>query len=109
MSSKGSSTSKTLLIVLLVLITFPFWIGALGIVFGVIGGVFGAIFGVFGSVFGALASLIALPFKFIFGWHDWNWGPHFHFNGFLVFSLIILLALIIRRKQVNENSGPPKS
>ncbi len=94
----------------MLIITFPFWIGILaalggilagvfGAVFGIIGGVFGAIAGIIGGVFGVIAGIIAWPFKMVFGWHDWSWWPHLHFNGFVIASLIILAVLISRRNK----------
>ena len=99
MSTKSTSkSSSTLLIFLLVLITFPFWIGifagAMGIVGGVLGGVFGVVFGTIGSLFSALVGLITLPFKMLFGHNPW--GPHF--NGY-TFAVIVILVFLISKSR----------
>lgn len=98
MASKSPTTTSTLLIILLLLITFPFWIGIIALIGGILAGVFGAIFGIIGGVFGALSSIFTWPFKMLFGWHDW-W-PHFHFNGFVMMALIILVVLISGRNRM---------
>jgi hypothetical protein len=97
--TKSSSSSTKILIVLLLLITFPFWIGALGIAVGILAGAFGAFFGIIGSVLGALISLIFLPFKIVFGTHDYSLWPHFNLNGFVVVMIIILVILISKHKK----------
>jgi hypothetical protein len=104
MATRNNSSSSTLLLVLVLIITFPFWIAAAGIVFGVLAGVFGAMIGVIGAIFGVLIGLIVLPFKLIFGWghHDHDWGfdfwPHTHHNGFAWIAIIIVIALILKKK-----------
>jgi hypothetical protein len=100
MTTKSTQkSSSTLLILLLVLITFPLWIGffaaAAGIVGGVLGTVFGAIFGTIGAILGAVVSLIAWPFKMIFG--RGNWFPHI--NGYTVAVIVIVVYLISKSKK----------
>jgi hypothetical protein len=101
-SNTSQKSSNTLLIFLLVLITFPFWIGffgmAIGIVGGVIGGVFGAVFGALGGVIGAIMGIITWPFKMIFGHGDWF--PHF--NGYVIAALVILVVFMARKKSKEE-------
>lgn len=99
MDTKSTSKSTSaLLIFLLVLITFPFWIGlfaaTVGTVGGVIGGVFGAVFGAIGGIIGALMGLITWPFKMLFG-HG-HWWPHF--NGYTVAVIVILVFLISKAR-----------
>lgn len=100
-ANTSHKSSNTLLIILLVLITFPFWIGffgmAAGIVGGVLGGVFGAVFGAIGGLLGAFMGIITWPFKMIFG-HG-NWFPHI--NGYGIVVLIILAVVIAKRNSKN--------
>lgn len=101
-TNTSQKSSNTLLIFLLVLITFPFWIGffgmAVGIVGGVLGGVFGAVFGVIGGLLGAFMGIITWPFKLIFG-H----GPWFpHINGYVIALLVILAVVIAKRNSKNS-------
>ncbi len=101
MATRNSSSSNTLLIVLILVFTFPFWIAAAGICIGILGGVFGAVIGVIGAMFGVLISIIALPFKLIFGWGHWGWHdhwPHFHGNGFITLAIIIVVLLALKSR-----------
>jgi hypothetical protein len=99
MRTQSSKSSSTLLIFLLILITFPFWIGifaaVVGTVGGVIGGVFGAVFGTLGGLLGAFFSAITWPIRAIFG-HG-NWFPHV--NGYVIVCLILVVFLISKSKR----------
>jgi hypothetical protein len=108
MPARKESASTHVLLIILLIITFPVWFalaaGLIGIaagVFGAIMGVFGAIFGVFGALLGGLMALIALPFKILFGgWHDgWHLFPHHHFNAFAMIAVIIVVALIVKGRK----------
>jgi hypothetical protein len=108
MTTRNESTSTHILLILLLIITFPVWFGLAAGLFGIAAGVFGAIigvcgaiFGVFGALLGGLMALIALPFKILFGWsHDgWHWFPHFHFNAFVMIAVIIVVALVAKNKK----------
>jgi len=100
MSSKNATSgSTTILIVLMLIITFPFWIAMGGVIIGVIGALFGVTVGLMGAILGGTIALIALPFKLLFGWGDWSCNfSGFHNNGFVWFALIIFVALIITRR-----------
>ena len=102
MATRGTNSSSTLLVVLALIITFPFWIAIGALLFGILAGVIGILFGVGGAIFGVLMSIIALPFKIIFGWghHDWGWHswPHIHGNGFSFLVFIIIVALVLRSR-----------
>src|ERR1043165_59245 len=100
MTRNGSSSSQTILLAIIVIITFPIWIGLFGALFGVAAGIFGAAIGIVGGIFGAIFGLIALPFKLLFGWGHWDWGCGWfgHHHGFGLIALIIVLALIFRNR-----------
>jgi len=99
MATKETSTSKTLLILLILIITFPFWIAVGGLIIGLIGGLFGITFGILGAIFGGMIALIALPFKLLFGWEEGSCGIwSFHGNGFVWFALLIFAVLVITRR-----------
>jgi len=96
----------TLLLTLIVLCTFPIWIGLIaggfGIVIGLFAGIFGLIAGIFGAIIGIIAWVFESIFSGIFGWgHNWNFFsfPHFHINGFGVAAIIIVIALLANRKK----------
>jgi len=98
---------RVVVIVLLVL-TFPIWIGIaggiFGLVIGLIGGFFGLVAGLIGAIFGAIGAVFGAIFDFVFhpwhggGWHEHGWhGPHF--NVFWVALAVIVVAMLIRRRQ----------
>lgn len=105
---KGS----TLLLALIVLFTFPVWVGLIaggfGLVIGILGAIFGILFGIIGAVFGVIGSLIEAIFSGLFGWgHNWNFisFPHFHLNGFGIAAIIIIVAVLLsRKKSANEKN-----
>lgn len=101
MASKNSTSGPTtLLIVLILIITFPFWIAIGGVIIGIIAAIFGVTVGVLGAIFGGLFALIALPFKLLFGWGSWSCSlPGFHSNGFVWLALLIFAALLISRRK----------
>src|SRR5436190_15740287 len=102
MTTRNLSPGTTILLLLIIVITFPVWIAIIAAIFGVFVGIFGAMIGVVAAIFGALVAVIVVPFKLLFGWHSgWHWFPHFHFNGFLLGAIIIAAALIVRGKQKN--------
>lgn len=86
------SASRALVIVLLI-ITFPIWIGIIGGLFGVmiglIGGAIGIVAGVFGAVFGAFGAI----FDVFFG----HW--HFHFSTFWFAVILICVVLLARSRR----------
>lgn len=98
MQSKGSTS--TLLIVLVVIFTFPIWVGIAGGMFGIIAGIFGAVIGIIGAVFGVVFGVIGG----IFGWaFDWHWPFGFlHWNIFPILLLIIVVVLISRPRNIRR-------
>ncbi len=84
-------SNPSILIVLLIIFTFPIWIGIAGGLFGLIVGLFGAcigiIAGVFGVIFGAIGS--------VFGIFDWFSFPHIHIGGFRFFLIVAILFAIV--------------
>lgn len=100
MSERNSSASNQVLVVLLLIITFPIWFAAGAAVLGIMAGLAGAVVGIFGALFGVLAAIIFLPFKLLFGGvHGWHWFPHLHFNGYVLFAVIIIVALMVKRRR----------
>lgn len=99
MQSRSSNTStSTILIVVLLIVTFPLWIGIaggiLGGVIGIFGAVFGAIIGLFGAVFGGIMSLFGCLFS-------WNFhGPFVFWNTSIltIFTIILLFVILSKRR-----------
>ena len=103
MATRNASSSSTVLLAIILIITFPIWFAVGAALFGVVMGLFGVAIGVIAAIFGGLIALIALPFKLLFGWHTgWHWFPHFHFNGFVLFAVFIVAALIVRGRKGNQ-------
>jgi hypothetical protein len=94
--SSRSQTSPVLLVLILV-ITFPIWITIGAVLFGVVAGLFGAVIGIFAGIVGVLIGALLLPFKILFGWGDW--GFHAHNHTYMILAAILIAALLIRRKR----------
>jgi hypothetical protein len=119
MSTRTSSSGSTVFIVLLLIFTFPIWIGlagglvgilagVFGAIIGVIAGIFGALFGVIGAVFGAIFGAIGSVFGAIFGVFDWNsygifdWFSYPYVFGvrfFLIVAMVFAVVLLINSKK----------
>jgi hypothetical protein len=93
------SATYTVLIVCLVVFTFPIWIGIAGGLFGLAAGIFGGVIGIIAGIFGVMIGIIALPFKLLFGWGHGGWFPHFHFPGFLFLAGVILVVALLLKKR----------
>jgi hypothetical protein len=87
-----SRTSSSVLIAILIILTFPIWIGLIAGAFGIVAGVFGAVFGIIGGIFGIIFGGLGAAFGWIFE-DPFFWPEHFHF-GFL-FGKIFLIAIVI--------------
>ena len=93
-----------LLVGFILLLTLPLMIGLgagfFGLALGLIGGLFGLLFGLFGAVVGAIAWVFKSIFHLLFGWHL-GFGHHhwFHFNGYLVAAIIILIFAVAHRRK----------
>jgi hypothetical protein len=92
---------RTVVIVLLVL-TFPIWIGIagglFGLIVGLIGGFFGLIAGLIGGIFGAIGAIFGAIFDVVFHpWHGWH-GPHFGPFWFVIGLLVVVLLVRSKRQ-----------
>jgi hypothetical protein len=96
-----TKSTSTLLVAILVILTFPIWIGLAGGLFGLVGGLLGALFGIMGAIFGAIFGGIASLFDWIFG-GMFHW-PHYHgwhISKLCTIALVILLiALAVRTRK----------
>lgn len=93
--------SSTLLIVIILIITFPFWFGLGAGLFGIIAGLFGGLIGLIAGLIGAIVGIMAAIFKAIFGIGSWHTNWHFggpDMDAFIWFALLIIGALIITRR-----------
>jgi len=92
-----NSTSSVLIIVLIVL-TFPIWIGIIGGIFGIMVGLFGAVFGIVGGIFGAVFGGLSSLFGSLFGWGFWSFG-FLGCNFLTILFLVLVVALAIRPRK----------
>lgn len=94
-----------LIVGFLLLVSLPIVIGLgggiFGLIFGLIGGAIGLVFGIIGAVIGVIAKVFGGIMHALFGWHDHGFHPfHWHFNGFLILAIIVLIfALSTRNKK----------
>jgi hypothetical protein len=97
-TKSASSGTNAILIAIIVIITFPLWIGILGGIFGLviggIGGLIGLIAGVFGIVIGTIGGVIGS----IFSWGYWDLG-FWNGNFFIFFFVVLLIALAIKPRR----------
>jgi hypothetical protein len=66
--------ATTLAVVLILVLTFPFWIGLAGGVLGLIGGLFGLLTGLIAGAFGLLAALMGGILGGIGSLFSWCWS-----------------------------------
>lgn len=95
-----SQSASTLLIVLVVVLTAPLWIGLAGGLFGLMVGLFGMIFGLLGGLFGLVTGLIGGIFGGIGSLFSWFWG----IGSFEVFLLLILIVSVIAIRKPKRTS-----
>ena len=92
------SSTSTVLVVLLIVLSFPIWIGIAGGLFGIIVGIFGAIFGIIAGVFGAVFGAIGGIFGWFFDW-DWPFNGFFHWNIATILIIAIVILLVSRSRR----------
>ena len=93
---QSKSSTSTVLIVLLLVFTFPIWIGIAGGLFGLIAGIFGAVIGIIAAIFGAIFGVIGGVFGWSFDWPSFTgW---FHAPIFVIAAVAIVVLLITRKK-----------
>lgn len=98
------SSNNSILILVILVLTFPFWIGIAGGLIGLMAGIFGVVIGLVAGAFGLLAGLVGGVFGFI-GWifdgiFDWDMHPvNFVVSPFLLILLIVAVIMIFRSKQ----------
>lgn len=98
MTRSNTSSGTTILIIILIIFTFPIWIGIAGGLFGLIAGLFGAAIGIIAAVFGAVFGIFGAVIGGIFG----NWWPSSHF-GVNVFLAVCLVLAIVGLSKTRKN------
>lgn len=72
--------------------------GIFGMIVGLIGGAIGLVFGIIGAIIGFIADIFSGILHALFGSHHHGFHP-WHFNGFALLALIILIFVIARGKK----------
>jgi len=91
---QSKSSASTLLVILLIFLTFPIWLGISGGVLGLMAGLMAAIFGIFAGIFGAAFGVIGSMFH----WH-WPFGGFFHWNFLTIILIVGIIVFISRSKK----------
>lgn len=93
--------SSSIVLLVIIVFTFPIWIGLAGGLFGLVFGLIGGFFGLLGGLIGGFFGMIGAIFGGIFGWGD-HWGDvhwhHSHHNGFWIVLAIIAIAIALRKR-----------
>jgi hypothetical protein len=76
----------------------PIMFGVIGGIFGIVAGIFGGIIGIIASIIGGIAGAIGGLFGWIFGGDFWHYG-FFHWNGFTIAALVVLIVIIAKSKR----------
>jgi drug/metabolite transporter superfamily protein YnfA len=91
------SSTTAVLLILLIVFSFPIWIGIIGGLFGIIAGIFGAVFGVIGAIAGGIFHI----FAGLFGWaFEWHWPFHINWNGYTILVIAIIIVLLSRSRKI---------
>jgi hypothetical protein len=91
---RSNSSATTVLIILLVIFTFPVWIGLGAGIIGLVVGLFGAAIGLVAGIFGAILGVIGGIFGWLFDW-DHHWHGPFHFWNANVFAIILVTVIVL--------------
>lgn len=103
-----AKSTSTVLIVILLILTFPIWIGLAGGIFGLVVGLFGAAIGIIAGIFGAIDGILGAIVGIIGELFGWIFGgifdcdfyyPHVSFPRPLTLLLIILVVVLITRSK----------
>lgn len=94
--------TSSLLLVIIIVFTFPIWIGLAGGLFGLVFGLIGGLIGLIGAIIGGVFGLIGAIIGGIFGWggheHWGDWHHSHHFSGFWIVVIIIALAFALKSR-----------
>ena len=96
---QSKSSTSTVLIALLIVFSFPVWIGLAGGLFGIIVGLFGAVFGIVAGIFGAVFGIIGGVFGWVFDW-SWPFDGFFELSFFTIILIALAIGLLARSKRV---------
>ncbi len=97
MSRSSTNSGTTILIILIIVFTFPLWVGIAGGLFGLIAGLFGAAIGIVAAVFGAIVGVFGAVISGLFG----GWWPdsHFGLNVFLAICLVLAIVMLSKTRR----------
>lgn len=94
MTRSSTNSGTTILVILIIIFTFPIWVGIAGGLFGLIAGLFGAAIGVIVGVIGAIIGVFAAIVSGLFG----GWWPDSHLGLNVFLAICLVLAIIMLSK-----------
>ncbi|HET9053150.1 MAG TPA: hypothetical protein VFM90_03185 [Cyclobacteriaceae bacterium] len=98
MTRSNTNSATTVLIILLLVFTFPIWIGLAGGLFGLLMGLIGAAIGIVAGVFGAILGVFGAIISGLFG----GWWPD-SYTSLNVFLAIVLVVAIVMMSKTRKN------
>lgn len=101
MTRSNTNSGTTILIILILVFTFPIWIGIAGGLFGLIAGLFGAAIGIIAAVCGAIIGVFGALISGLFGgwWHDSS--ASISLNVFLSICLVLAIVMLSKARKKN--------
>jgi hypothetical protein len=100
-------STSTALVILILILTFPVWIGLAGGLFGLVFGLLGAFIGIIGAIFGAIVGVFGAVLGALFGVFDWGWSGYSFpvisiSKSVLIIAIIFLIVLLTRKNRVKK-------
>jgi hypothetical protein len=105
----AQKSNNNILILVLLILTFPLWIGLAGGLIGIFAGVFGLAIGLLAGVFGIVVSIFAAFFS-VFTWPFQEYDGFFHFDGesLIWLLLIFFLGLALLNRSIKSKKETDK-
>lgn len=94
MTRSSTNSGTTILVILIIVFTFPIWIAIAGGLFGLVAGLFGAAIGIVGAVFGAIIGVFGAIIGGIFG----DWHVPFGCNTLIAIALVFAIVMLARSR-----------
>jgi hypothetical protein len=99
--------SSSVLLVVVLIFTFPLWfglgMGLMGVIIGLAGGMIGLVAGLIGGLVGVIGWMIEGFLSLLLGWSPESTHAFdldfFEVNGWTLAAVVLLIALVFRRKK----------
>jgi hypothetical protein len=105
------SGNTSLVIIALLVLSFPLWIALAGGLFGLLAGLFGLVIGLLAGAIGLVTGIISGIVGATAGIAGWLFNGSFNFdspvhiwfNPAVLFAIALVLALLFRKKKATTN------